>query len=271
MRSCRGSVDETTVSQPWGPLFESDGSEPVLPLGKGNFILIAYSLRKNIHTLFSSDNYCAAVCMVVSQLNCQINLLQKSSLLNPLLPPPPPIKIPSKWHWACSQRSESCSESCFGSQSTSWLELRAFTSIATTIRITNGICALWGNILFLLCWPMHGFSAHFQNAHAQIRFRKSFAFTKGQNQAFKGSGIMFRNSFRNVIHSFVNRPTIHKGKKMKTKLCWKQSYIDTGGPGIRMPQMRPSHWLQMVAFRSWLSLNWWPLCCCDGHKTHIIS
>ena len=25
-------------------------------------------------------------------------------------------------------------------------------------------------------WPMHGFSAHFQNAHAWITFRKSFAF-----------------------------------------------------------------------------------------------
>ena len=26
-------------------------------------------------------------------------------------------------------------------------------------------------------WSMHGFSAHFQNAHARITFRKSFAFT----------------------------------------------------------------------------------------------
>ena len=26
-------------------------------------------------------------------------------------------------------------------------------------------------------WPIHGFSAHFQNAHAQITFQKSFAFT----------------------------------------------------------------------------------------------
>ena len=26
-------------------------------------------------------------------------------------------------------------------------------------------------------WPMHGFSAHFQNAHARITFRKSFVFT----------------------------------------------------------------------------------------------
>ena len=33
-------------------------------------------------------------------------------------------------------------------------------------------------------WPMHGFSAHFQNAHARITFRKSFAFTCPQNQAF---------------------------------------------------------------------------------------
>ena len=33
-------------------------------------------------------------------------------------------------------------------------------------------------------WPMHDFSAHFQNAHARITFRKSFAFTCPQNQAF---------------------------------------------------------------------------------------
>ena len=26
-------------------------------------------------------------------------------------------------------------------------------------------------------WPMHGLSVHFQNAHARITFRKSFAFT----------------------------------------------------------------------------------------------
>ena len=32
-------------------------------------------------------------------------------------------------------------------------------------------------------WPMHAFSAHFQNAHAQISFRKSFAFACPQNQA----------------------------------------------------------------------------------------
>ena len=32
-------------------------------------------------------------------------------------------------------------------------------------------CAVWAD------WPMHGFSAHFQNAHAQITFRKRFTFT----------------------------------------------------------------------------------------------
>ena len=33
-------------------------------------------------------------------------------------------------------------------------------------------------------WPMHGFSAHFQNAHTRITFQKSSAFTCPQNQAF---------------------------------------------------------------------------------------
>ena len=54
--------------------------------------------------------------------------------------------------WASSQRSESHSESRFGSWSGSWFELCAFTSIATAVPITNRICALRGNILFLLCW-----------------------------------------------------------------------------------------------------------------------
>ena len=66
------------------------------------------------------------------------------------------------WHRGCSQRNESRSESHFGSRSASWLgswfELRAFTSIANAVSITNRICALQGNILFLLrspCWLTH--------------------------------------------------------------------------------------------------------------------
>ena len=93
-------------------------------------------------------------------------------------------------------------------------------------------------------WPMHGFSAHFQNSHARITFQKSFVFTCPQNQAFyrwitienapfscfksliwksfaftKGNirllnqerfRITFWNGFRNVIHSFVNRPCVSR-------------------------------------------------------------
>ena len=54
-------------------------------------------------------------------------------------------------------RNESCSESRFGSRSAcwlgSWFKLHAFTSIANAIPITNRICALRGNILFLLRSP----------------------------------------------------------------------------------------------------------------------
>ena len=77
-------------------------------------------------------------------------------------------------------------------RSASWLgwrfELCAFTSIANALPIMNRICAL--EVIFCsYCavhadWPMHGFSAHFQNAHARITFRKSFAFTCPQNPAF---------------------------------------------------------------------------------------
>ena len=60
-------------------------------------------------------------------------------------------------HWLCSQRNESRSQRRFGSRSASWLgswfELRAFTCIANAFPITNRICALRGNILFLLRSP----------------------------------------------------------------------------------------------------------------------
>ena len=57
-------------------------------------------------------------------------------------------------HWLCSHGLESCSERRFGSRSKTWLgswfELRAFTCIANAFPITIRICALRGNILFLL-------------------------------------------------------------------------------------------------------------------------
>ena len=89
---------------------------------------------------------------------------------------------------------------------------------------------------------MHGFSTHFQNAHARITFQKSFTFTRPQNQAFyadhdpkrpffrvskawferalrsqrvksgfqirKGSESCSKTAFGTVICSFVNRPIV---------------------------------------------------------------
>ena len=92
-------------------------------------------------------------------------------------------------HWLCSHGLELRSERRFGSRSKTWLgswfELRAFTCIVNAFPITIRICALRGNILLLLrsprwltnAWLQHVFSAHFQNAHTRITFRKSFAFT----------------------------------------------------------------------------------------------
>ena len=86
----------------------------------------------------------------------------------------------------CSQRNEWRSERRFGARSTSWLgscfELRAFTCIANTCPNSQTGSAHCEVIFYSYCtvhadWPMHGFSVHFQNAHAQITFRKSFAFT----------------------------------------------------------------------------------------------
>ena len=93
------------------------------------------------------------------------------------------------YHWLCSHENDSRSERRSGSRSKTWLgswfELRTFTCIAKAFPITIRICALRGNILFLLrsprwlthAWLQHGFSAHFQNTHSRITFGKSFAFT----------------------------------------------------------------------------------------------
>ena len=60
-------------------------------------------------------------------------------------------------HRLCSHGLESCSERRFGSLSKTWLgswfELRAFTCFANAFPITIRICALRGNILFLLRSP----------------------------------------------------------------------------------------------------------------------
>ena len=62
-----------------------------------------------------------------------------------------------KGQWLCSHENELCSERHFGSRSKTWLgswfELRAFTCIANAFPITIRICALRGNILFLLRSP----------------------------------------------------------------------------------------------------------------------
>ena len=106
-------------------------------------------------------------------------------------------------------------------------------------------------------WPMHGFSVHFQNAHTQITFWKSFVFTcprirlstritiqnalfiafqKGISKAWikrvlrsqrvksgfqSGKGrITFPNIFRNVIRSHVNRPHGISAFWFSTEHCW---------------------------------------------------
>ena len=141
--------------------------------------------------------------------------------------------------WLCSHENESRSERRFGSRSKTWLgswfELRAFTCIANAFPITIRICTLRGNILFPLHsprWLTHAWLQHaFQKCtctnhvlkhpffHISKRVSKrfksliwnSFAFTKAKirlsNQAFKGR-ITFRNVFRNMIRSHVNRPIV---------------------------------------------------------------
>ena len=94
----------------------------------------------------------------------------------------------------------------------SWFELCAFTSVATAIPITNRICALRDNILFLLRRLTHAWlqRAQFQNAHARITFRKSFAFTKGKIRLSR------RITIQNALRFAFQKPDlkelcVHKG------------------------------------------------------------
>ena len=89
----------------------------------------------------------------------------------------------------CVYMDESRSERRFGTWSKTWLgswfELRAFTWATNAFPITIRNCAL--RVIFCSYYAvrarwlthalMHGFSAHFENAHARITFRNSFAFT----------------------------------------------------------------------------------------------
>ena len=144
---------------------------------------------------------------------------------------------------ACSQRSESRSESHFGSRPASWFELCVFTSIGNVVPIMNRICALRGNILFLLrrlthawfqcafpkctrtnhvlkelCIHMSSESGFLVSTRITIQYASFFAFQKPDLKELcvqKGKirlsnqervRITSWNGFRNAIRSFVNKP-----------------------------------------------------------------
>ena len=176
--------------------------------------------------------------------------------------------------WACSQRSESRSESRFESRSASWLgswfELRAFICIANAVPITNRICTLRGNILFLLCSPRWLTQAWLQCAFPKcartnhvpkelcvhmssesgflrksrskmpifLRFKthfksliwKSFVFIKGKIRLSNQERvrITIRNGFRNVICSFVNRPSVQLARIECTNTCMCEDILAYG-------------------------------------------
>ena len=167
------------------------------------------------------------------------------------------------WLWACSQRNESRSESRFGSRSASWLgswfELRAFTCIANAFPITYRICALRVNILFL------GFSAHFQNVHAQITFRKSFAFTCPrirlstritiQNTSFfRVSKRVSKAWFERALHSQRVKSSfqIRKGSESRSETSFGTWFIPlwTGPMFTIIPTGGKRNWLSVTRFLS---------------------
>ena len=86
-------------------------------------------------------------------------------------------------------------------------------------------------------WPMHGFSTHFQNAHARITFRKSFAFTSPQNQAF-------------YAHHNPKRPILYF-----KSLIWK-SFAFTKGKKSGFQIRKGSESRSEMAFGMWFPPLW---------------
>ena len=140
-------------------------------------------------------------CMFRSTLDF---LFQHGKMLNLFFTPgQAPKSNQDEWQctqWACSQRNKSHSKSLFGSRSASWFELRAFTCIANAVPITNKICALRGNILFLLCSPRWLTHAWLQRAFAKCtrtnHVTKELCVHIPQNQAFQVDHDPKRHCFR---------------------------------------------------------------------------
>ena len=152
-----------------------------------------------------------------------------------------------------------------------WFELCAFTCIVNAVPITNRICALRGNILLLLHRLTHACNAWLQRAfpkcactnhvpkelcihtfsesgflggsrsktpfflHFKSLIWKSFAFTKGKIRLSNQERvwITFRNGFRNMIHSFVNRP-ITPPRTQPPPTSRKHSQINVNVRGTRI-------------------------------------
>ena len=53
-------------------------------------------------------------------------------------------------------------------------------------------------------WPMHGFSAHFQNAHARITFQKSFSFTILRKKL--STWITIQNALFFAFQMYISKP-----------------------------------------------------------------
>ena len=148
---------------------------------------------------------------------------------------------------ACSQRNESRSESGFESWSALWFglwfELCAFTCIANAVPITNRICTLRGNILFLLRSPrwflasariskMRTHKSHSERAlcsyvlgirlsmRIMIQKRLFFCISKRVSKAWferalRSQRVKSKGPNQFVIRSFVNRPNVRPESMMR--------------------------------------------------------
>ena len=179
--------------------------------------------------------------------------------------------------WACSQRNKSRSKSRFGSRSASWLglwfELRAFTSIANAVPITNRICALRGNILFLLrsprwlthSWLQHAFPKYTRTNHVSkelcvhmssesgflpgswsetpifSRFKSlvwtSFAFTKGKIRLSNQERVKSQGQERVKSQRVKSGFQIRKGSESRSETAFGTQFVPLWtGPVLHQTQ-----------------------------------
>ena len=115
-------------------------------------------------------------------------------------------------------------------------------------------------------WPMHGFSVNFQNAHAWITFRKSFAFMCSSQSGFlrgsRSKKTLFRVSkawFERALHSQRVKSgfQIRKGSESRSEMAFRnviccfvnmQAQYAMFTKIVTVSDMKYFHWIKCINF-----------------------